>query len=400
MKPVVYLICGVSGSGKSWVCEQLKHQAKYVSFDRTSKEEALSEMLKATIPVLYDPTVHISTFIKRHSDKLDIRPFFVLGDFLKVKQQIKKRGGTITKGLYKRWERMIVLSQKTNAMTGSSNEIVKFLKTELTKTVQYLIYKATSPSNKVYIGKTSSLAARIAGHKHDALVRNKPWAFSNAIRKYGIENIKFDVLKEGITNFYLSSFLEKKYIQEYKSNNRVYGYNLTTGGEGCQAIADVVENKQIALRTFYSSQEGLKVKDKLSAKTKIWHLSESGRSARQKSAVKRSTRESRNLTSILNRERYKSEEARQTMSQVMQKVYTSSDLRQIVSEATKKAKAKPFQVSNASGIIGTWLNSTDCAKDLGINRSGISAALNGHRPTYKGFIFKWLSDGEYNVIKT
>lgn len=37
-KPTVYLVCGVSGSGKTWVCKQLQHKFTYVPHDEHFKD--------------------------------------------------------------------------------------------------------------------------------------------------------------------------------------------------------------------------------------------------------------------------------------------------------------------------------------------------------------------------
>ena len=182
-KPTVYIVTGVSGSGKSWVCERLKRHAKYLPYDKVSKERALATMRVATVPILYDPTANVSTFVRRNADTLDIKLIVITGDFLTVKQQLVNRGGKITKSLYRRWKRMKQLSTAA-IYAGSSDDVLRFLREELKR--NYSIYKATSPSGKVYIGKTSgSLEARISAHTHDASVRNKAWAFSRALRKYG-----------------------------------------------------------------------------------------------------------------------------------------------------------------------------------------------------------------------
>lgn len=57
MQPI-YLICGVPGSGKSWVCEQLKSDFEYLCHDDYSKENFPVLLAQATIssnkPVLAD----------------------------------------------------------------------------------------------------------------------------------------------------------------------------------------------------------------------------------------------------------------------------------------------------------------------------------------------------------
>src|SRR5271169_1562010 len=105
-------------------------------------------MDKATVPILYDPPVLISTFIKRNKDRYNIIPIFIMGDFLAVKQQLIDRGGKITKSLYKRWNRIDKIAKKYSGFVGSSTDVYKHLKQILSYQRPYKIYRASSPSGK------------------------------------------------------------------------------------------------------------------------------------------------------------------------------------------------------------------------------------------------------------
>ena len=96
---------------------------------------------------------------------------------------------------------------------------------------EYLIYKATSPSGKVYIGVTSkTLDIRSVQHKRAAKSNvGCPHYFWHALQKYG-EAIQWDVLEEGIQGPEAASDAEKRFIKQYQSDDAKYGYNLTSGG--------------------------------------------------------------------------------------------------------------------------------------------------------------------------
>lgn len=92
-------------------------------------------------------------------------------------------------------------------------------------------------NNKKYIGITSrTLEERKSSHIYEAynknsLTYNTP--FKRAIRKYGLENFKEEVLHNNVSNEQACE-LEKYYIKKYKtyykySNSN--GYNATLGGE-------------------------------------------------------------------------------------------------------------------------------------------------------------------------
>ncbi len=93
----------------------------------------------------------------------------------------------------------------------------------------YCVYKHTSPSGKVYIGITRQTpSARWRGglgYRH-----NEP--FFRAIVKYGWENFTHEILLDGLTRAEACAE-EVELIAAHKSSDERYGYNLTTGGEGC-----------------------------------------------------------------------------------------------------------------------------------------------------------------------
>lgn len=92
----------------------------------------------------------------------------------------------------------------------------------------FTVYKHTSPSGKIYVGITSQrLEARWRGglgYSHNPL-------FMNAIVKYGWDNFTHEILFTGLTQKEACA-KEIELIAKYKSNDRAYGYNMTTGGDG------------------------------------------------------------------------------------------------------------------------------------------------------------------------
>lgn len=93
------------------------------------------------------------------------------------------------------------------------------------------IYKITSPSNKVYVGKTYDLKKRISSHKSSSK-RGKNILLHNSIRKYGWDSHKLEVIEEchdDVMNdreiFWIAEL--KTYCYDYKS-----GLNMTKGADG------------------------------------------------------------------------------------------------------------------------------------------------------------------------
>ena len=95
------------------------------------------------------------------------------------------------------------------------------------------IYMYTAPNGKRYVGQTVQLEKRMMQHSTQALNPNcasYDCAFHRAIRKYGIENFKFEILEENIPRTMLDE-REIYWINEMNSFGK-NGYNLTLGGRG------------------------------------------------------------------------------------------------------------------------------------------------------------------------
>lgn len=128
VKPTIYMVCGASGAGKSWVCNQLTDKFKYVSYDGNRKSKHL-ELLNepSDKPILYDPPIKISTFIKRHSDVFDIKPIFIIETEDTIRSRIAERGGEFTEALAKRIREMSKRNAKYGVFSGTSAEVLEYL---------------------------------------------------------------------------------------------------------------------------------------------------------------------------------------------------------------------------------------------------------------------------------
>lgn len=105
-----------------------------------------------------------------------------------------------------------------------------------------IVYKATSPSGKVYIGLTTQkLSYRQKCHKHLALKTKKKNKFYSAIRKYGYDNIKWEIIYT--TNNHKELLKkEQEFIKLY--NSQINGYNITNGGEGTLGVIPWCKGKK------------------------------------------------------------------------------------------------------------------------------------------------------------
>ena len=97
------------------------------------------------------------------------------------------------------------------------------------KTVYSGVYKITFPNNKIYIGISNHIYRRMLEHNTD-FRNNLP--IEHAIQKYG-KIIEFDILEEispEERDFMRSR--EQYWIKKYKSNQKEFGYNISSGGDG------------------------------------------------------------------------------------------------------------------------------------------------------------------------
>lgn len=94
------------------------------------------------------------------------------------------------------------------------------------------IYKITNLVNgKCYIGQSKNIEARWKGHKREYLKHDYPIYL--AMRKYGVDNFKFEVIIEcdkDDLNFYETEYIY--YFRSYIHMENSNGYNCTLGGAG------------------------------------------------------------------------------------------------------------------------------------------------------------------------
>jgi len=105
-----------------------------------------------------------------------------------------------------------------------------------------IIYKLTFPNGKIYIGiTTESLSRRVQRHINYAR-KNRPYALSAAIRKYGEKSFTAEHIASTKTVDDLVH-VERILIKQYGSICP-NGYNMTGGGEGSYCIKPSVEKRR------------------------------------------------------------------------------------------------------------------------------------------------------------
>ena len=199
-----------------------------------------------------------------------------------------------------------------------------------------IIYRATNLTNgKCYIGQTTGgLHRRCLAHLNESK-RIKSGCyntlFSRALRKYGFENFKWEVLYENISKDQLNL---AEICAVYGNDSFYDGYNLTAGGDGGLGC---IPNSEIR-RKMSLAQKGKK------------KYRPNGILATEKTKNKMATK---------------------------RKMFWNKN-------------GKNFLVFKNEQLIGKWNSQIKCAKDLNLNNSAISHCLLGEHKTHGGYIFKYV----------
>jgi group I intron endonuclease len=236
-----------------------------------------------------------------------------------------------------------------------------------------VIYKITNLLNgKIYVGQTvRSLKLRWRQHR-SAFSDKMP--ISKAMFKYGKENFTIEQI-DIANNLEELNKKEEHWISTLNSVDKDIGYNVRRGGKN-STLTDQTKEKiaQASLKKWKCDQ----FKQKMSQKKKqLW----------------------------------KNQEFRKKHRLAMQNIDKDAFVKKmsmVNKENATKRFSKPFNVFTAKlkskggwqksavyekdKLVGTWSLKRDCAKDLQIHESGVSAALIKRTNIYKGYIFEYLGD--------
>lgn len=128
----VYLICGVSGSGKTWVCNQLKEKFHYIPHD-----EHYNNFTKVILNAALSADKDIITecpfgerIVRQDLEKYNIRviPHFIVEPpELVAKRYQDRENKPIQKAAFTRASSILQRAQEWNAPYGKSEQILEML---------------------------------------------------------------------------------------------------------------------------------------------------------------------------------------------------------------------------------------------------------------------------------
>lgn len=212
----------------------------------------------------------------------------------------------------------------------------------------YCLYKHTNLINsKIYIGitcqKPNNRWRKGNGYKECP-------CFYNAIKKYGWDNFKHEILLDELTKEEAEQ-KEIELIKKYKSNNHKYGYNIANGGN-------------------YSGRMSQETKNKISKSLK-------GR---------KFTNEHKNKISE-SQKGYKNHMYGKHLSQETKDKISKGNLINPSSGCFKSQKISQYTIQGE--YIKTWDSMGQIYRELGIKHCCISDCCRGKQKTSGGYIWKY-----------
>lgn len=237
------------------------------------------------------------------------------------------------------------------------------------QTLNFIVYKHTSPSGKCYIGYTGTPPQKRWGYKGKNYLRKDKQGkyvhllFALAIRKYGWNNFTHEILFTHLTCKQAKQ-KEIELIRHYKSLK--LSYNITNGGDGTSGAQYSKEERLSRAKRAQNINKGkhlsLKTKQKISASSKGKKCAPLSDSTKAKIRAARLGKPHPHKGNI------------------------SESSRRAVVEAHK---VKVLKFSKEGVFLHEYSSLTEAAKDNNTYNGNISAACKGKVKSAGGFIWKY-----------
>lgn len=209
--------------------------------------------------------------------------------------------------------------------------------------------------------------------------------FYNAIKKYGFDSFKHEVLFSGLTKEEAEQ-KEIELIAKHQSNNRLFGYNIANGGNCSGTMSQ--ETKDKISKANMGNQYGLGYKHTEEAKKKISEAAMGNQRFKGKKMpehVKRILLESR-----------QNEEVRRKISEALTGKKQSEEHRRKNSESHKGIGGKKV-VCIETGVV--YESIREASKQLNLKGHHIGTCCNGDRETCGGYHWRYEADYTEEKVK-
>ncbi|QKE56471.1 endonuclease [Bacillus phage YungSlug] len=213
--------------------------------------------------------------------------------------------------------------------------------------------------NKVYVGRSKNIDARIKSHKRNLRKgTHKNTHLQNAWNKFGVESFEFSIICECSLDELVAK--EGEYIGSYNSMDRDFGYNLNKETSGGLVVSDETR-KKLSERT-----KGRKVSEETRRK-----IGESNRKAN--SGKKMSEETKRKISEALKGKKH-SEEAKKNMSKAQKGRVVTQEHREKIKKTLKEKHQNPDFNKGAVENLVKYAKSDE-------HRKAVSKRMTGRKLT-------------------
>lgn len=259
-----------------------------------------------------------------------------------------------------------------------------------------VIYKTTFPNGKIYIGQDRYNNAKYFGSGVKC---------SDAIKKFGKENCKKEILRECETQKQLD-FFEAYYIKKFNSTNKEIGYNILPGtankfGSGSPMLIEEVRNKlknTIKNRTKERRIEISKINSE--AAKKFYKENPDKKPIGKKNGMfgKKHSEEHRLNISIKTKQFFDDNpQVKEILSEKSFKMWKdfkeNGRAEEIIKKRSESKKKKILQLNLKNNkIIKEWSSAVDIENELGFCRMNIGKCCRDNRKNliYHRYGYKWI----------
>ena len=258
---------------------------------------------------------------------------------------------------------------------------------KLKKERKYIVYRHTSPNEKVYIGITCKKNIKQRYGKNGANYKECPY-FWHAMQKYGWDNIKHEILFTNLSEKEAKA-KEVELITFYKSNNSEFGYNLTSGGDGRLDYECSQET-----RNKMSKNNG--AKNPKYRQQYIDRLTGENNPMKKPEVVKKfqhpMSEEIKKKISQSHKGKARTQEVKDKLRQLHTGLKASDKTRKKMSDSHKNhpsIKRKVYQYDLQNNLIKTWDSVRQIERELKLEANKIYACCNYKIENYSNFIWKY-----------
>jgi group I intron endonuclease len=252
------------------------------------------------------------------------------------------------------------------------------------------IYKITNiVTNKCYIGETAQDDAQKRWKQHIKKIKNNEGcpALRDAIKKYGIDNFKFELI---IICFDEDRYkYEREYIKKFNSQVP-NGYNILPGGEvgksrlGMKHTPEAIQKMVNSVRKFREANPNYyeTYREKHQASIKHINRSECIRSSEKfKNASKKRKIEGN------------TDEWNNKISKSVKEYFENKNNKEKHREVMAKAKGKKVaQYTNDNILISEYISIKEASRETDISVSNIQHVLRGRTKTAGEYIWKYVDE--------